>query len=722
MTVIVVNCSPWPNFPSLIRTRALDLYPKDASVEFWHAHAPLHDSDAQVWGDWPKCFGEPLWIMRDELEDIVSSHITGPVAPLVLIVVFDAGGPSRPQPATATVLSAMDFIANKIAADSDRAPEIRRSLWRIAAVCDFSGQRRMSRAAAAAEAWDLVKLRSRPTPVDEVAIESESFDTAVLIDGGLGNNDEGIFAGLRVLIDMVRDQRVRDVLKPGRSRGPRVIKLTTPRVGFDPADRVLITLDTLVDDYEASPERDEAADPLNEPVRTLQEKIARSEEHLLCAAAEAVVKRSKPDPNIEDTLRKYFDDSPPELPDLADSRDVKAAANVLQGARDRLGPFLDGRHRRLREMRRDQVWSIQEYGSLLSRVEGAAIDHSLGQSGEVLTAIGTALDALNPLQQDYVKRAEKCRQSLNDEYCVEFAAARAHRRDQPLLSDFNEVGEFDTARTRLIFLFENSVSSSRFMLGWLLLTVFYCLTASVSLYMTWRGSWTWPMTLLATSILVPASVSAIWLLLQWRQLRKALNQASTKVHESYKSTVAHIDNVTRLALAHLAGSRVAGCLKPFTRTLICRQQDLLDLKSVTQRIFDVIRQDSEKRLAAIGGVRPPRDASLKNKLVNANPQDWLKLVLSEMTQSEPHDVEVISSGGELTGALAFQTPLRIVDQISLAFVPAPSQAPDLSNSGSSKAPPISGPESPPKTDRPSDPEVVSTRTARKPKRDKRPSV
>lgn len=754
MSVVVVNCSQWQSFPSLVRTRALDLYRPDNGVEFWHAAPQTHDSDTQVWGGWPKCFADPWWIMRDELEDLVDTHVTrvadtpdrDAIDPLVLIVVFDAAmlsASGRKERATAAVSRVMDGVVERLEAEQEHAPRILRSLWRIAVIRDSQGARggRSARPATdvlVTDAWQLVRPRSRPPLTDQDSPEYAAFDTVVLLDGGLGNPDEGMFASLRVLIDLVRDDRVRQVLKPAVSRSAsRVIKLVPPRIRFNPSDRVLINLDTQVRDYETSTERDEAADPLRGPVDTLREKMSRSEEHLLSRAAEVAGKQATPDPAIENTLRNYFD-APPQLADLASSGDVRWASDILNDARDSLQPFLNTRHQRLGDMRRAQDRSMREYSTLLEQVEVAATDYSLGQSGEVLLAINNAHLALKELQDEFIRRAEACRQHLNDEYLVELAAAHSKRHDRPLLSDFVEVGKFDAARTRLLFAFENWTSGNHFLLGWLAFAVFYLLTTGVIVAMSWRGLWTRSMAFSAASILVSALISAVWLAFRWRRQRRGLLQSVTEVQQQFGAAVAHIDRVTRLALAHLAGSRVAGRLKPFTQTLVGRRRDLLLLREATSRIFVAIRQDTNRRIQARGEARPSRDTSLKAKLKDASPQDWLKLVLEEMPPSELYDVAVTASGGELTGELTVRTALSLDAPISLAFMIEPGKRPEppggtnvhLRRGPLDKLPakdelsaerdaadptPLADDES--ENDAP----VMAKRGARKPRRDKRPS-
>jgi hypothetical protein len=771
MTVVVVNCSNWHTFPSLVRTRALDLYRPAEGVEFWHAAPAAYESDLRIWGGWPKCFGEPLWLLRDELWDLVSSHITtvaetmdeAPVDPLTIIVVLESGVPTRrgnADRAIATVMNAMNTIAVRIANErQEDATRVMRSLWRIAVLrhVDGPGSRSLSQDRATAMAWPLVTPHMRANSVDqepETTGPVETFDTAVLLEGGaLGSSDDGSFASLRMLIDMARDQRVRSVLKPGSARpAQRVIRLAAPRVRDNPSDRILTDLAMLVHDYEPSPVRDEAGDPLLKLVDDLRSKTFLADEHLLSAAAKVAVRKSQsrseseseiePDSKIEEVLRRYFRTEPPVLAQLAEDGEIERAGELLGAARAKLEPFLRDRHHDLQAMRRAHDGNIRSYGHYLEDVETAATDRSFGQSGHVLSAIENGLEKLRPLQQEYIARAEDCRQRLNDEYRVQLETARSERRDEPLLSDFAEVEAFDRGASRLKYWVANSTKAWQFILGWCVIVGFYAVALAVVIAIGRHGPpWTTSSVWFAASALLPALVSAIWLFGQWTWVHKQRTQALTTAKTTYESAVEHIDRVTRLALAHLASSRVAGRLEPFNRALSYRARDLLDLRTATTRVFDVIRADSKRVAKAASSERTSRNHALDSKLKTADTQDSLKVVLTEIAAAQPADTEITFSGGEMTSGLAVRTALRLDAPLVLSFVlpspaktaaagatPAPAAPARSANAAAQTDRPPEGPAAsapsgrPPPSDRSPDagPFVNTPNDARKSKRAKRP--
>jgi hypothetical protein len=691
MTVVVVNCSTWHTFPSLVRTRALDLYPSDNGVEFWHAASAPYESDLRIWGCWPKFFGDPLWLLRDELGDLVSSHIATiaetmeetPVDPLVIIVVLDADIRSR-RGNTATVIDAMKRIAIRIAVEGGDMAKVPRSLWRIAAL-RHSGPHHVNNDGVTAAAWDLVTPYSRPVSVDEAPDNAgliETFDTAVLLDGGpLGGSDNGNFGSLRMLIDLARDQRIRDELKPGASRAEtRVIKLTAPRIRSNPSDRILTDLGMLVRDYEKSPVRDEAGDPLVKLIDELQEKMFLDDEPLLSEAAAASLQKTKPtaepDSKIEDVLRRYFIAEPPSLTELGTNSEIERTGTALDTARAKLEPFLHDRHRNLQAMRRGQDNSIRFYKSFLKNVDEAATDRSFGQSGRVLSAIENGLEKLEPRQRQFVARAEECRRQMNEEYRIQLEAAQAGHRNAPSLADFAEVQKFDRAATHLMYWLKNSTTTKRFVFGWIGFVGFYLASIGLVLAIRQHGHlWSWSAMWFAASVLLPAFISACWLFWQWDWIRKRRTQAITGAVKTYAEAVEHINKVTRLALAHLASSRVAGRIEPFTRTLSYREQDLKDLRTATDRVFNILR-DSGDRDTAPGSNQAQRQLAIESKLKNANTQDSLKIVLSEATASKLDDVEITFPHGEMTGALLVRTALTLDAPLKLSFMqPPPSKSP-----------------------------------------------
>jgi hypothetical protein len=732
MGVVVVNCSTWPTFPSLVRTRALDLYPLREGVEFWDARSPQRPADLRIWGNWPKCFGEPLWLLRDELWDLVPSQAPEVVAgdsdnasQLTIIVLFDAAAPTPRRPnsqrtAPATVISAMDAIANRIAAERpDDSAALRRMIWRIAVFrnTERGGARGRRPDDLPAAARDLVVPRPRPISVDQDTNSAEpvaTFDTAMLIDGGIqGGSDESDFAVLRVLIDIVRDERSRAVLKPSTPLSEqRIWRFSVPRVRSSPSDQILANLAMLASNYDALPVHDVEDDPLKQPVSELQEAILTAKESRLSGAAKtrstgAVASSSESgveenDANHDEELRQYFQTDNPGLAPLVEDAEPHAAVNVLDAARNRLAPFLQERHAALVTMRQEQDSMMRYYGASLDRVERAATDRSFGQSGRVLRSIETALGNLSIMQEGFIEQARKQRRDLNDEYHLQLATARSERRSAPELSDFAEVAKFDTAKDTLIVRLANSTTLLRFRVAWALFSGVYALLVGLVTVVGSRESPLGP-AIVAAAVMIASSslIAAVALLFVWRWFQKRRSQAMTATISAYAAAVERIDKVTRLALAHLASSRMAGRLEPFIRMLAYRERDLRELRAATERVFAVIKFDGRRAARALRADNTAKQ-TLENKLMGAAAQDSLKIVLGEMGGSPKVDVEIAFSQGEMTNSIAAKMSLVLDPPIVMTFIRPPARARPANET--SRAPVTSPDSAPPprrgKTSRP----------------------
>jgi hypothetical protein len=692
MTVVVVNCSAWATFPGLVQSRALDLYRPDQGVEFWHV-AVIQGDDAQmrVWGNWPKCFGEPLWLLGDELWDVVTSHdaavsdASGAEAPepLTVVVVLDPGMTPRRrrggQQSTATaVMKTMNALADRIAADVEHEAAIRRSLWRIAVLRTSGAGPATNADTVAAEAWSLVKPRTAPAGPQGGAVSTpEAFDTAIVIERGSG---EANFDALRMVIDIARDGRTRDALKPGAGRREqKVIKLAPPRVRQNPSDRILFDLATLAQEYEKSPIRDEAANALPKLVYELKEKTflkdaRRLSETAQSAAAKGKGRRADYDAST-DLEREYFSSTLPELTDLTVGSDVKAAAAILKAADDRLQPFLTNRNENLRKMRGDQDKNIRYYKQTLEGIEAATIDRNFGQAGEMPYAIEKQSVELEELQDDFVVRATTARNRLVDEYGLQLEPARTEYRHAPLLSDFKEYDVFKDARTDFEHQLANAATHKRFAQVGLIFAAFYALLVLMILTFGRRGpvsAWSTVQFAFAVGIaMIGVGVVLFW---ECRRCFKRRTQALSKVQDSYEAIVNRLDSVTLLALAHVATSRIAGRLEPFTRLLSYRIHDLRELRVATRRVFDAIRTDTNRKKPTAKTASAPQPFAFESKLKDAEVHDYLKIALNEFPASEVKDVDITFKGGEMSGGIVVRTALVLENTLDLTFVGEPEAA------------------------------------------------
>jgi hypothetical protein len=708
MTVVVVNCSAWPTFPNLVRTRALDLYRPDQRVEFWHAAATQGDeAELRIWGNWPKWFGEPLWLLVDELWDLVTTHATAVSEvsnvddrnPLTLIVVMDVGATPQRRPAarlasaSAAVMKAMNALAHRISDDTEHEVEIRRSVWRVAVLRTRGAGPRPSAQTLAATAWNLVTSPARPTEQNP-AVPPEIFDTAIVIDGAPpGNADEGNFAALRMVIDIARDARSREALKPIAARTEqKVIKLTVPRVRWNPSDRILSDLAMLAQEYEKTPVRDDSAHPLDKLIGELKDRTFLTDENRL---SEVVTEDGRPPDNdsiIDGVLLEYFPSAPPSLSDLTDRIDIDSSAAVLTAAEAKLQPFLSDRNETLRKMRRDQDNQVRYYENLLKEIETNAADRAFGQTGQTLHAIENGSKTIRNVQDDFISRAGKSRERLDEEYRQQSEPARAANRAGPLLSDFAEFSTFKEEKGRLVDRLANAANSRRFVLGWLTLSSFYALLVIIVLCFARRGPvWAWSTVRFILMVAVGTVGAGIWLFIEWRRRQKQQMQAVTAVLQAYAAVVDRIDRVTRLALAHVASSRIAGRLEPFTRLLFYRWRDLLELREATGRVFAAIRAEKDRISPNAQAVVAPQPYAFESKLKEAAAQDSLKIVLGEFEASATNDVDITFKEGEMSGGLVLATALVLEPPLELTFLRRPVQ-PTSPNAKPPGKPPPKGPQ------------------------------
>lgn len=689
MSVVVVNCSAWPGFPSQVRTLALDLYQREECVEFWHA-AEEGDPAIRIWGNWPKTFREP-WLLGDELADLVISHAAAldktedNTAHLTVIVLIDADAPRaamRKRAATKmreranAAMRALDYLRH-LAGEDDHAAKLRRSLWRIGVIGNPRASSERRRAWEAAAAWKLVTPQVSGRPGQDGSEPAPAFDSVVVIEGGpFAGIGDGAFFALRALIDIARDPQVRDKLKPGIALdAQRVLRLQTPSIKEYPSSRVLSDLARLAQEREQSPVRDETSEKLTELINQLEEHKSFKDDKRL-AEVPRPEEGIKPEPSIEDFLHIYFPSQTPSLTQLADQTDSEGAADLLTAAGKGLDSFLNERHQQLRAMRREQDKHIRDYKNKLKEIAEAATDRTFGQSGHMLHAIEISLRRVQQSRDCFIKSAEDCRTKLNDEYHEQFEAARAAHRKEPLLSDFSEFGDYQRATSRFTHVLANATNGRHLVLAGLVFLAYYVVLVAMVLAFGRRGPlWAWST---ALSVITPTGVAAtagLALFLLWKKLREDREIEGSKVKESYDEIVNRIAKVTRLALAHVASSRMAGRLEPFTRLLSYRRDDLKELSEATSSVFGPMSNDKDR--GGNGAASSPPPQPFERKLADVDPQDYLKAALSDSERSKPRSAEITFPEGEMTGNLAVSTALVLDRPLALSFVPRPLAATEI---------------------------------------------
>lgn len=498
----------------------------------------------------------------------------------------------------------------------------------------------------------------------------------MLIGAGAQDPDENDFTALRILIDVARDTRdagARSFLKPSTARSQhRVWRFAPPRLQRNPSAGMLADLVMLASSYDRSVTGDETDDPVAPHVDDLVSRIAQGDESRLVEAALAKDALSAVrDDQLEEVVARYFTSQAPSLPDgFGRMTQVAELRNAIAEAEGHLQPFLDRRSKDLETARTRFDSNMRSDEELRSELERAATDRSFGQSGRILKAIGRAHGSLLSEQKKRIDNATKGRNSLSGEYIVQLETARAEHRKSPALSDFKELGDFHHQSSALLNEVANWAPAKRYRRFWLLFVLSYAaLVGSALLLRPSAAQLTLATGILIALVLVPAMLAGWLLILCWRRFEKRRSQAATRAIEAYRSLVARIDMITRLALAHLAASRIAGRIEPFSRLLRHRMDDLDDLRSATKRVFDFIRPEGRHAAAMLGAERAVDHRKIEGKLAEVDTQDSLKIVLSEATPPETASLELVS--GEFSGGLVLPTVLVLDAPVRIEFVPAP---------------------------------------------------
>ena len=224
MQTIVTLCgSGWNQWPSLVRTRALDLYCASESVEFWDTINPPAPDQA-IWGNWPRhvTLGGPA--LTAEYEDLIA-RITGQDR-LALLMVYPTPQALLTEPVTRHGLGPRPPLREDLA-----------GLWRRGLAGQPTRALRVMRMAI---------FDCSPDP-ENVAVAASLIDDSIfdcvffLADdssGGLNASIRRRFNGIRLLIDIVRDGRKPDrplahdfwpdPLRPGAGKSVPVYVMRVP--------------------------------------------------------------------------------------------------------------------------------------------------------------------------------------------------------------------------------------------------------------------------------------------------------------------------------------------------------------------------------------------------------------------------------------------------------------------------------------------------------------
>lgn len=197
--VVVINCDDSWDFVSLVRSRALDLYPRSQRVDFLDMaqRSGPSEADAPIWGNWPKVpdsFDAAFATVVDIVQDLAAHE------ELAIVLVFD------------TVASVnhngklLDFVG-KLALWSEK--DLLSRVWRV-------GVFRSRPPSPLSECAGLVLTVDAGNPgAGAVAVPIHAAPPRRLLqnlmflgsdeDHGFATANTALFDGLRMVVDVVRD-------------------------------------------------------------------------------------------------------------------------------------------------------------------------------------------------------------------------------------------------------------------------------------------------------------------------------------------------------------------------------------------------------------------------------------------------------------------------------------------------------------------------------------
>ncbi len=281
-SVIVVNCSRWPNFVQAVRNDALDLYAAEARVAFWDV-TMAESEETLIWGQWPKPFAQHPRRFVDELLDRIEQVEEAANERLVVLMVFDrpeslspdsgadrgtGAGVQAGAKAVKIAVAAVERLSRPMV---EADPSLRSKVLWIAAFHGAESERDRR------VAFDVVAPPAAGSP-------ARLFETAVYLSSARGGNRRAgdAFTALRILIDLARDEDAARALLRAmpNNRDGRVFLLRPARVAANPSQDTRARLARLIRstmDTAGSTVEDPAADRVGPIVTRLLERLETSQ-------------------------------------------------------------------------------------------------------------------------------------------------------------------------------------------------------------------------------------------------------------------------------------------------------------------------------------------------------------------------------------------------------------------------------------------------------------
>jgi hypothetical protein len=230
-TLVVNWDTEWSDFTVSVRARACDLYPLQEAVEFWSRGQPAEREAIQLWGEWPRFLEGDDKEIEAELRSRIDELGDSGDAYLALIIV--AGQPLEFELST---------MLQRLAGDGLPRGEAASRLLRVVAFRE-GAETPESRS----DAQGLIEPPDRPDGARLRLADATVFLTPPdLSAAARARAGVRVFAGLRLLIDLVRAEAERggpgpgwSLLRPSDASARRVLWLKPPGEGVTDASATL---------------------------------------------------------------------------------------------------------------------------------------------------------------------------------------------------------------------------------------------------------------------------------------------------------------------------------------------------------------------------------------------------------------------------------------------------------------------------------------------------
>jgi hypothetical protein len=583
MSVIVINVADWPNFKTLVRAEALDLYTESAGVEFWDATASDaakaaasvisagRDLDYAVWGHWPKRLGASPTRVRGEVLDRIRHRGEDGVDRLTVIMVFDRIEQALPAAGSAGAGRGAQSIVGelhaRIQSDAFLDSELRRVTF-IAAM-RFGGAFEEEHASAFAAVGHGLSFQA---PLFHVAVFLDKAGRTFDRD----HMDRVSFTALRVVIDIARDSDAARSLFSfsATTRQGRVLVLSPPSSVHSPAMALRREVVTLVDRALAVQDeraQEEGQEPIAQIVSDVLTRIDGSTEGKAVAkVAKIDEKTGKRAPTV-DIDRLWNVEKPPSDPAWSDVVDVEAAQKLFVKSVAGVEAYRASRDARLQVQREKLDLQMRDttQTELRRRIEVACVDPSFG------------------LATQFIGRLDTQRARLVDTLIARSAAATGHRARRLELLDRERllpkgrlVDPFDKVCDALYrWLPASVVKHGASLLGAVVAFI------SCALLFAPKATW-WPLGLAcAVGVIAAVGWFALYRLHSRREQRRS--EAIKSYQVAQDTEIDGIREVSDEGLVQVVSARIAGSIAPFCEDLRRYARDSARLRDT---MTDVVRR------------------------------------------------------------------------------------------------------------------------------------